>query len=70
MSGLKASPATKPAIKYFGNHQRGPVVSIRDDSDNPLSENFIPLQDRSEYDKARWWALYSKKKNLNNPNIY
>jgi len=35
--------------------------SGRDDSDNPLSQNFLPLDDRGERGRARWWALHGKK---------
>ena len=35
----------------------------RDSSDNPLSGAFIPLTERSEPGKARWWAKIARRIN-------
>jgi hypothetical protein len=48
-------------IKYHSSTQRGAGASSRDDSDNPLSQNFLPPDERGERGKARWWALHGKK---------
>jgi hypothetical protein len=67
---MKAKDPIKPRIKYHPSHQRGPAIVIRDDADNPLSSNFVPLKDRTEYDKARWWALNAKRLKSENPTEY
>lgn len=51
----------KPRIKYFGSGQTSVGSRAADDTDNPLSRNFLPLDERGEYGKARWWALFGKK---------
>lgn len=28
---------------------------------NPMAASFVPLTDRSERAKARWWAIHAKK---------
>lgn len=33
----------------------------RSDPNNPNSPNFVPLTERTERDKARFWALFSRK---------
>jgi len=48
-------------IKYHSSTQKGAGASFRDDTDNPLSQNFISPDDRGERGKARWWALHGKK---------
>lgn len=40
---------------------RGPRVPWKDDVDNPLSPAFVPLTERGERDKSRWWALSQKR---------
>lgn len=58
----KPSEAIRPRrIRYHSSTQRGVGSSGRDDSDNPLSQNFLPLDDRGEQGKARWWALHGKR---------
>lgn len=47
-------------IKYHSMTQ-GAGTSFRDDMDNPLSQNFLPLDERGDRGKARWWALHGKK---------
>lgn len=47
-------------IKYFLGPQGTAHAPAKDDSDNPHSENFLPLGERTEREKARWWALHSK----------
>lgn len=62
MSVDKPSEAVRPRrIKYHSSTQRGAGASMRDDSDNPLSQNFLPLDERGERGRARWWALHGKK---------
>lgn len=48
-------------IKYHSSTQKGVGAGYKDDSDNPLSQNFIPPEDRGDRGKARWWALHGKK---------
>lgn len=48
-------------IKYHSSTQRGVGASFKDDSDNPLSQNFLALEERGEKGKARWWALHGRK---------
>ena len=52
-----AIPAPKDRLLY---HNRG--VPWRESEDNPLSPNFIPLTERSERARMRWWAQQQRRK--------
>lgn len=54
-------PIRPRKIRYHSSTQKGIGAGYRDDQDNPLSQNFLPLEDRGESGKARWWALYGRK---------
>ena len=34
----------------------------RDSADNPMSQNYVPPEQRSPRGKARWWAMQQKRK--------
>ena len=36
-------------------------VKWADSENNPLSAGFIPLTEREENGKARWWALHARR---------
>lgn len=40
----------------------GVKSDARQDMDNPFSPNFLMLDARNEGDKARWWAMYGKRR--------
>lgn len=44
----------------------GASVFRMDPADDPLSPSFLPLEKRSEIDKARFWVLHSQG-NSNRP---
>lgn len=46
----------KYAIERDGAHG-----NERESIDNPTSPNFLPMDSRTEHQKARWWALHGKK---------
>jgi hypothetical protein len=48
-------------IKY-ALERDGVKSDARQDIDNPFSPNFLTLDARNDGDKARWWALYGKRK--------
>lgn len=51
-------------IEYIGRGpQPGRPGGIQlDPRDDPFSEAFVPLHERSDRDSARWWALRQKRK--------
>jgi hypothetical protein len=48
---------TRPGAQYS-------IVGGRDD---PLSANFVPLTERTENDRARFWAQWSRRKHAGRP---
>ncbi len=58
----EAEAAHRQRIGYHGGSltQPGNVGPWRDSPDNPMAPGFVPLTDRSERAKARWWALRSR----------
>lgn len=53
--------AARARPRYHGSVTRPGATSPWGDSpDNPLSPNFVPLTNRTERGKARWWALKAK----------
>ena len=54
-----------PGIQYHGGNldlsPGGVRVPWRESQDNPMSPSFIPLTERNERAKSRWWALYNKR---------
>lgn len=54
---------TKGPVKYHSTPRNpGGVLGWGDSEDNPLSPHFVPLEQRNEQQKARWWALHGRKK--------
>ncbi|HEY6019117.1 MAG TPA: hypothetical protein VIY48_04230 [Candidatus Paceibacterota bacterium] len=54
---------SKPKIKYHVSAEREKQM-MASEEDDPMSASFIPLTERSETDKARWWANHAKAKRL------
>lgn len=56
-------PKDFPQIEYFGNGVLTPGnhTGYTRDQDNPLSDQFIPVEDRDEMGKARFWALMARR---------
>jgi hypothetical protein len=52
-------------IRYHGGNNLTtpgrPSTEWKENEDNPMSINFVPVEDRNEMAKARWFALYGKK---------
>lgn len=58
-----ADPTNRPRrIRYMLDNRHGAPKRDQDDTNNPLSQNFMPLAERTEHQKARWWALYGRKR--------
>lgn len=57
---MLSTPISSP-IKYFNTVPDQNAGKV-DDLDNPRSPAFVPLDQRGEAGKARWWALYGTKK--------
>lgn len=58
-----ADRTDRKRIKYFVGPQRDDQrPKAADDSNNPASMNFLPLEERTERGRARWWALHGTKK--------
>lgn len=53
-------PRTRRNIKYMVTPQA--EKAGEDEINNPLSPVFMPLEERTEYGKARWWAMRSERK--------
>ncbi len=50
---------------------KGGVLSNWSDSeDNPLSPTFIPLTERGDYGKARWWALNARRNKKSSGGVF
>lgn len=54
------SKRPKKRIKYVDGAGT-PSVRWGENPDNPMSPAFIPLTERGENAKARWWAMQSMK---------
>lgn len=52
-------PVPKPKIKYHVANDAERRV-VEKEQDDPMSSMFIPLTERSETGKARWWANRAK----------
>lgn len=47
-------------IRYHLGSDGAPAPRSQD-ADNPLSQNFVPLTERDERGRSRWWALHGKR---------
>lgn len=57
------TPEPKPRIQYFGSLLTTPGARDpwKDSSDNPMSPAFVPLTERGESGRARWWARFARR---------
>lgn len=57
-------PSEFPTIEYFGSSGLTPGASERytREQDNPLSEAFVPLEQRDDMGQARFWARLAQRK--------
>lgn len=53
-------PKPQKGIKYYLQTERDRKEQERME-DDPMSPMFVPLTERSETGKARWWAKFGKK---------
>lgn len=54
-----------PRIQYFGGELTMPgrhPDGWSKDYDNPMADGFVPLENRDERDKSRWWALRNRRR--------
>lgn len=51
----------KRRIRYAGLNMPGTRVLWRENEDNPLSPLFVPLTERDDRGKARWWAHMARR---------
>lgn len=54
-------PVRKPKIKYHVSAERERQLTMAEE-DDPMSPSFIPLTERNETDRARWWASRARQK--------
>lgn len=77
------SPAPRKKIKYATGEDEAPInpgrslmthpgadIPWRENPDNPLSPDYIPVSQRTEQEKARWWALQSRRKQGTEHGVY
>lgn len=57
-------------VELAGPGVSGRTGKWRDDEDNPASPFFIPLTDRGEGGKARWWAHQAKRSKKPTHGVY
>lgn len=53
-------PPPRKGIKYHIASEAGRKKQ-QEMADNPMLSTFVPLTERTEIDKARWWARFGKK---------
>jgi hypothetical protein len=53
-------------IRYHLSQQGAGRVKASEDTENPMAANFMPLAERSERGRARWWALHGRRKRHEN----
>lgn len=58
-------PRIAPRIEYFSATPAAPGEGFRSawnaDADDPTSDGFVPMEERSSQDQARWWAFIGKR---------
>ena len=58
-------PKTAAKIEYFTSSDSAPGEEFRSpwdaDTDDPASDGFIPMEDRTPQQQARWWAMQSRR---------
>ena len=60
---MARKPQNFPAIEYFGSSLTpGTQERYTREQDNPLSEAFVPLEERGALEQARFWAQLAKRK--------
>lgn len=61
---MARKPADFPVVEYFGTSGLTPGSSERytREQDNPLSEAFVPLEDRDDMAQARFWVRLMQRK--------
>lgn len=56
-------PSAFPQIEYYGSTlTSGSSERYTREQDNPLSEAFVPLEDRDDIGQARYWAGLARRK--------
>lgn len=48
----------------------GADIPWRENPDNPMSPDYVPVATRNENAKARWWAKHTRRKNATNHGVY
>lgn len=56
-----AKQLRKAELRYYERGHRGQPRDWAQSPDNPASPNFVDLERRGEYARARWWALRARR---------